>query len=278
MNNQLWMNQGDGTFIDDALVSGVAVDANGEPKAGMGTDFADIDHDDDLDLLVVNLVAQPDSMFLNQGGWFEDGTAKSGLASISRQYTRFGTGFHDLNNDGVLDIYMANGRVIIGKSSNTDDFYAEENLLIQGMQGGSFAEVFPRGGVHDPLIHTSRGAAFGDVNGDGGIDIVVVNRDAPAYVLMNTNPDRGGFVKLKLIDRNGAPALNATVRFLLGTHQIRREVRTSGGYCSSHDPTLNVGLGNEPRISNVEVTWSNGTKQRVDDILEGETLIIHQKK
>ena len=95
---------------------------------------------------------------------------------------------------------------------------------------------------------------------------------------MNTNPDRGGFVKLKLIDRNGAPALNATVRFLLGTHQIRREVRTSGGYCSSHDPTLNVGLGNEPRISNVEVTWSNGTKQRVDDILEGETLIIHQKK
>ena len=81
MNNQLWMNQGDGTFIDDAIVSGVAVDANGEPKAGMGTDFADVDNDGHLDLLVVNLVGQSDSMFMNRGGWFEDGTPGSGSSA-----------------------------------------------------------------------------------------------------------------------------------------------------------------------------------------------------
>jgi len=276
MHNQLWMNQGDGTFVDDALVSGVAVDANGEPKAGMGTDFADIDNDGDLDLLVVNLVAQSDSMFINQGGWFQDGTAKSGLSSISRPFTRFGTGFHDLDNDGVLDVYMANGRVRASYESITDDIYAEDNLLIQGVRGGTFKEVLPRGGVGTPLIHTSRGAAFGDVDGDGGIDVVVINRDAPAYLLMNTNPARGGFVKMHLQNRNGAPAQNATVRFVLGDQEIRREVRTAGGYSSSHEPSLHIGVGNEVRIVNIEITWSDGTTQRVDDIEVGENRTIHQ--
>ena len=275
MNNQLWLNQGDGTFVDDALVSGVAVDTNGEPKAGMGTDFADIDNDGDLDLLVVNLVGQSDSLFINQGGWFEDETGMSGLSSISRQYTRFGVGYYDLNNDGTLDLYMANGRVLIGETSTTGDYYAEDNVLIQGIRGGTFKEVMPRGGVGQPLVHTSRGAAFGDVNGDGGIDIIVINRDAPAYLLMN-KISGGGFVKLNLLDQHGAPALNATVRFVLGEDAIRREVRTSGGYLSAHDPTLHVGLGDEPRITEIEIQWSNGSKQDVEDILEGETRTIRQ--
>ena len=277
MNNQLWVNQGDGTFIDDALVSGVAVDANGEPKAGMGTDFADIDNDGDLDLLVVNLVGQSDSMFVNNGGWFDDGTPSSGLASVSRPYTRFGTGFHDLNNDGLLDVYMANGRVLIAASSMTSDHYAEENVLIQGVEGGKFEEVLPKGGVGKPLLHTSRGAAFGDVNGDGAIDIVVVNRDAPAYLLMNKNHNKGGYVKMNLLNRNEAPALNATVRFVLGQHEMRREARTSGGYLSAHEPSLHIGLGGTTRITDVEITWSDGTKQRIDDIPAGETRTIQQQ-
>ena len=278
MNNQLWMNQGDGTFIDDAIVSGVAVDANGEPKAGMGTDFADVDNDGNIDLLVVNLVGQSDSMFMNQGGWFEDGTPGSGLSAISRPYTRFGTGFRDLNNDGILDVYMANGRVLIAQTSETDDFYAEDNVLIQGVGDGKFKEVTPKGGVSKPLIHTSRGAAYGDVNGDGGIDIVVVNRDAKAYLLMNQNFAEDNFVKLQLFNRNGAPAQNAVVRFKLGDKTIRREVSTSGGYISAHDPSLHIGLGKKQAISDVEVTWSDGSKQKISNVLVNETSTIHQSK
>ena len=278
MNNQLWMNQGDGTFIDDAIVSGVAVDANGEPKAGMGTDFADVDNDGNIDLLVVNLVGQSDSMFMNQGGWFEDGTPESGLSAISRPYTRFGTGFRDLNNDGILDVYMANGRVLIAQTSETDDFYAEDNVLIQGVGDGKFKEVAPKGGVSKPLIHTSRGAAYGDVNGDGGIDIVVVNRDAKAYLLMNQNFAEDNFVKLQLFNRNGAPAQNAVVRFKLGDKTIRREVSTSGGYISAQDPTLHIGLGKKQAISDVEVTWSDGSKQKISNVLVNETSTIHQSK
>ena len=277
MKNQLWMNQGDGSFVEDALASGVAVDANGEPKAGMGTDFADIDNDGDLDLLVVNLLGQSDSMFINQGGWFEDGTPRSGLSSITRPFTRFGIGFHDLNNDGFLDLYIANGKVLLAaESSITDDHYAEDNVLIQGNMDGKFVEVFPRGGVAVPLIHTSRGAAFGDVNGDGGIDIVVINRDAPAYLLMNTNAGNGGFVRLHLLNRHGAPAQNATVRFNLGGTRIRRDVCTSGGYVSAHDPSLHIGIGDEPNITGIEITWSDGTKQQVENMSAGEIRTIHQ--
>ena len=278
MNNQLWMNQGDGTFIDDAIVSGVAVDANGEPKAGMGTDFADVNDDGLLDLLVVNLSGETDSLFMNEGGWFKDGTPESGLASISRPFTRFGTGFRDFNNDGYLDLYMSNGKVRLPDTITTEDPYAEQNVLIKGLPDGKFEEVKPSGGTLNELLHTSRGTAYGDINGDGAVDIVVLNRDAPAYLLMNQIPDDGGFVILRLRNVHGSPAQDAVVRFRRGDTLIRREVRTSGGYCSAHDPTLYVGLGDEMGIADVEITWSDGSKQYIGDVKQGENRTFHQTK
>jgi len=273
MNNQLWVNQGNGTFVDDALVLGVAVDANGEPKAGMGTDFADVNDDGLLDLLVVNMSSETDSMFMNKGGWFSDGTPSSGLSAISRPFTRFGTGFRDLNNDGYLDLYMANGKVRLPDTIVNDDPYAERNVLIKGLPGGKFEEV-----TSTELEHTSRGIAYGDVNGDGAIDIVVLNRDAQAYLLINQNPKVGGFVKLNVVNINGAPVQDATVRFTLGERTVRREVRSSGGFCSAHDPALYIGIGVESGISGVEITWPDGSTQKVKDILSGESRTIHQLK
>ena len=127
-------------------------------------------------------------------------------------------------------------------------------------------------------MHTSRGAAFGDVNGDGGIDIVVVNRDAQAYLLMNQNLGGGGFVSLQLRTTFDAPAQDAVVRFILGGIQMRREARTSGGYCSAHDPTVHIGVGSETAISEVEITWSDGSKQLIGDVKAGEVRTIHQGK
>ena len=277
MNNQLWVNQGDGTFVDDAIVSGVAVDANGEPKAGMGTDFADVNNDGLLDLLIVNLYGETDSLFLNKGGWFSDGTPMSGLSSISRSYTRFGTGFRDLNNDGFLDLYYSNGNVRLPELILDDDPYAEENVLVQGNESGRFVEVFPKGGVANQIARTSRGIAYGDVNGDGAMDIVVQNRDALPYLLINQNPGGGGFVKLRLINKYGAPVQDAVVRFTLGSTKMRREVRSSGGFCSAQDPVLHIGIGDEDLITDVEIYWPNGAKQAIPDILIGKTVVIHQK-
>ena len=278
MNNQLWMNQGDGTFIDDAIVSGVAVDANGEPKAGMGTDFADVNNDGLLDVLIVNLYGESDSLFINKGGWFMDGTPMSGLPSISRSYTRFGTGFRDLNNDGFLDFYLSNGKVRLPDVISTEDPYAEKNIVVQGNEAGMFVEVFPKGGVENQIARTSRGIAYGDVNGDGAVDIVVQNRDAPPYLLINQNPGDGGFVQLQLRNTFGALVQDGVVRFTLGANKMRREVRTSGGFCSAHDPTLHIGIGDAKSITDVEITWPDGTKQEIADVLAGETVVIHQIK
>jgi hypothetical protein len=210
---------------------------------------------------------------MNQGGWFTDGTPRSGLATISRQYTRFGTGFRDLNNDGYLDLYMSNGRVQMPDGKQPADPYAEQNVLIKGLPGGKFVEV-ELGGVE----HTSRGIAYGDVNGDGAMDIVVLNRDAPAYLLINQNPEAGGFVKLQLFNEHGAPAQDAVVRFTLGDRKVRREVRTGGGYCSAHDPSLHIGIGDASGITGVEITWSNDSKQSIEDLHAGEARTVHQAK
>jgi hypothetical protein len=160
---------------------------------------------------------------------------------------------------------------------SSDDPYAEHNVLVQGLGDGRFQEVMPKGGTAQELLHTSRGIGYGDVNGDGAVDIVVLNRDAPAYLLMNQNPEGGGFVKLRLVNKHGAPAQNAVVRFMLGDKKIRREVRTGGGYCSAHDPTLHIGLGINKTISGIEVTWSDCTKQTVGTIEAGTTETVQQR-
>ena len=203
-----------------------------------------------------------------RGGKVVDGTGAAGLGSISRPYTRFGMGFHDLDNDGVLDLYMANGRVL-RRDIVEGDPYAESNVLIKGLPGGTFEAVTPLGGTSEPLVFTSRGAAFGDLDLDGGLDIVVVNRDAPVSVLMNRVPDRGQFVSVDLVDSDGGPVELATVRFRLGDREIRREVRTASSYLSANPHRLHVGVGDAAGIEAVRVAWPGGQWERFDDIPAG---------
>ncbi|MFT5051838.1 MAG: hypothetical protein ACI8QZ_003267, partial [Chlamydiales bacterium] len=148
MSNQLWHNGGDGTFTDVALEAGCALDSNGKAKAGMGTHCADVDDDGDLDLIVVNLHAQADSFYRNQGAWFRDDTARVGLGAATRRYTRFGTGWVDFDNDGRLDLFQANGRVTLPSQQPADggDPLAEPNVLMRGTDQGRFEVVEPAGG------------------------------------------------------------------------------------------------------------------------------------
>ena len=183
--NHLWMNRGGGRFEEAALLMGCAVDQDGQPKAGMGVHLADADGDGDLDLLVVNLDGESDSLYRNEKTFFRDDTAAVGLRTVSRPFTRFGTAMLDFDNDGRLDIYEANGRVGRQSELYSADPYAEPNLLFRGVAGPRFEEVQPRGGTSPLLIATSRAAAFGDIDNDGAIDIVVVNRDARPYLLRN---------------------------------------------------------------------------------------------
>jgi hypothetical protein len=257
MANQLWRNQGDGTFRDVAEVTGCAVDDRGEAKAGMGVTSVDVDDDGDLDLLVVNLEAQSDSFFRNEGSYFVDDTAQANLGLSSRRFTRFGVGILDFNNDGWLDMFQANGRVSRPQAPNpflAVDEFAEPNVVYAGGPGGHFEALMPL-----PQIATSRAAAFGDVDGDGGIDILIVNKDDRAHLLRNVHPQRGHWIQFDVRNADGTVAVGAVVSLQLGERRLRREVRSAYSYCAANDHRVHIGLGPSTSIKGIEVRWQDGT-------------------
>lgn len=259
--NQLWENQGDGRFAERAYDLGTAVDLHGEPKAGMGVHAADLNRDGLQDLLVVNLERQSDSLFINRGGWFEDSTVAWGLGLASRRFTRFGVAMADFNQDGVLDLFEANGRVTFPASGrDATDPMAEPDLLLQGMTTG-FA---PLGEQSWPLA-TGRAAVIGDVNGDGALDVLVVNRDQRPNLLINRVPNRGNAVILDVRTSAGAPAIGA--RLSIETSAGERLIHHVSGaysYLAANDPRVHVGLGEMTALKSVLVRWPDAVEARFD--------------
>jgi len=258
MPNHLWKNRGDGSFENVAMLSGCGVDANGLPKAGMGILLFDHDEDLDLDVLVCNLKGESDSFYRNEGGYFSDRTAAVALAAVSKPFTRFGLGLGDYDQDGWVDLYQANGRVERPTTPPPGDPYAEPNLLLRGGADGALREVLPRGGTLPELVATSRAVAQGDVDGDGALDLLVVNRDGPAQLLMNRVPARGNWLALRVLEPSGADALGAELVLMVGTRRLRRDVSAAYGYLSSHDPRVHVGLGTASEVTSVRVRWPGG--------------------
>ncbi len=258
MPNQLWRNRGDASFVDVGIQAGCAVDQDGKNKAGMGVHAADVDEDGDEDVLVVNLSGESDSFYRNDGAYFSDRTLRVGLAAVSRPFTRFGTGFQDFDDDGLLDLYVANGRIARSAEEGGARPYDELCLLFRGTSAGRFEEVLPRGGTHPPCLGTSRAAAFGDVDGDGGVDVLVVNRDGPAYLLMN-RAERGHWIEFRVRERNGRDALGAVLRTRVGERTILRTVRSAYSYCAASDPKVHIGLGAHAGIEEgITIRWADG--------------------
>lgn len=260
--NHLWINQGGGRFTESALTYGVAIDQDGAPKAGMGVHAADVDDDGDNDLLVMNLDTESDSFFRNDGRFFVDATNMVGLRVASRRFTRFGMAMIDFDDDGRLDLYEANGRVGLQGETFAADPYAEPNLLFRGLAGATFEEVIPRGGTTTPLIATSRAAAFGDLDNDGGVDVVVANRDAAPYVLHNVAKDRGHWAAFTVRTAKGRDALGAVLTIRAGGRTWRRDVRSAYSYLAANDPRVHVGLGSAASIESVDVAWPGGVTER----------------
>ncbi|MCP4834621.1 MAG: hypothetical protein GY895_07615 [Phycisphaera sp.] len=274
MPDHLWMNRGGMVFEESAARAGCDRDISGEAKAGMGVAIEDVDDDRDWDVLVCNLGGETDSLHLNQGGRFVDGTTRSGLAAATRRYTRFGLGLVDFDLDGRLDLFAANGRVgVSSRSDDPEDPYAEPDLLLTGSADGRFRLV-DEPGVDVESPRTSRGAIFGDFDDDGGVDILVVDRNAPARLLHNQMAGEGCWIVVDVRDPAGGPAIGAEVVIESGERTLRRIVRTDGSYLSARDSRVHVGLGDSSLVPMVVVRWPDGTSRSFADQPCGEILIV----
>jgi enediyne biosynthesis protein E4 len=275
--DELWVNDGAGGFVDQAALLGVAVDEAGRARAGMGTHAADIDGDGDEDIIVVNLVGETDGLYLNETDYFVEVTSGMGIASHTLPYTRFGVGFHDFDADGRMDLFVANGRVRWqGDLHVESDPFAEPNQLFRGVEGG-FEPVPLVADDSAMAVATSRGAAFGDLDGDGAIDILVVNRDGPPSILRNIAPRGGRSLRVRAVEPSGSDSLGARVVVSAGGRDFVGTVRSAYSYCSSSDPAANFGLGAVDVIDAMTVTWPIGVSERFEPPAEIDGTVVLER-
>jgi len=257
--NQLWLNQGELRFKDEALLRGCALNLHGATRAGMGAVAVDLGQRGWADLFVTHLVNEGNGLFLNTRGTFIDTQLPNGPQQESRPFTGFGVGFHDFDNDGNLDVYTANGRVRLGAVElDKNNPYAEPNTLLRGIGNGQFEVVTPIGGTTLPLLAASRAAAFGDLDNDGSIDIVVVNKDGPVHLLRNQIGKKHRSIQFRVRNSAGLDALNAVVRIEVGGKSQWRQVSPNEGYCASHDPRIHFGVADAVQADRVCVRWLSG--------------------
>ena len=266
MANFLWLNQGDGRFREDALFAGAALSGEGRAQASMGVDAGDVDGDGDLDLFMTHLSDEMSTLYLNDGkGGFADASTPSGVGMASWKGTGFGTAFLDYDNDGLLDLLAVNGAVrTIPEQLAAGKLYPLEQTpqLLRNAGGGRFEDVTGIGGPWFSAGQVSRGAAFGDLDDDGDVDVVVNDNNGPARLLVNGCGSGRRWIGLEAIGGGGWHALGALieVRTADGRRLVRR-VHTDGSFASSNDPRVLVGLGEAGRAEGVTVNWPGGGRE-----------------
>lgn len=272
--NLLWINKGGGKFEESGLMAGAAYAADGAPRAGMGVTAGDIDNDGDDDLLVTNLTKQGSSFFRNNGkALFDEVTADFNLAQPSFLSTGFGVSWLDYDNDGWLDLFAANGAVTLMPSLRGQPYpFHQRNQLFRNEVSTAtgrersgqrvFREITAEAGAALQLSEVSRAAAFGDVDNDGDVDVLVANNNGPARLLLNQSSRTNHWLQVKLTGvKDNRDGIGARVALIRKAGMIWRRVHTDGSYLAANDPRAHFGLGKDAAIEGVGVVWPNGTRE-----------------
>lgn len=245
----------------------------------MGLASADFDEDGDEDLFVTNLVGETNTLYVNDGrGSYDDRTPDWGLAAPSRPFTGFGTGWFDMDNDGRLDLFVANGAVSVNDRRRGRPYpYQQRNSLLR-QQAGTYLDVSSQAGPALSLEEVSRSAAFGDLDNDGDTDVLVTNNNGPARLLRNDLPRRHHWLGLRLLGVTAArDAQGAAVRVIgPGGGATLRRAHTDGSYLSASDPRVFVGLGPDARVAGVEVEWRRGEREAFDKVPVDRMVTLQQ--
>ncbi len=270
--NHLWVNERSSrkgstpesrAFRESGLEEGLAYASDGRPRAGMGVAAGDIYGDGGQAVVVTNLLSEGFTLFHRQsGGEFIDSTMQSGLFRASRPYTGFGIGLLDMENRGLQDLFAANGEVKALATQTGDPYpYRQRNLLLRNRgKSKGFEDVTASAGPALASANVSRAAVFGDVNNDGGIDILVTNNNGPARLLLNTVPDRGHWILVHVEGvRSNRSGYGSVVELIRkdGT-SVKRFVRGDGSYLAANDPKVHFGLGKSTEVDRIQVHWLAG--------------------
>jgi len=267
--NFLLHNKRDGTFEEIALDAGAAFGQNGESTSAMGPVFFDMDNTGAMDLWVTD--SKYNRLLKNSGKLpFTDVTQQAGISQLTAQYTSWGTGAYDFDNDGWKDLFIHHGGLI--------NMIPQEDSLFRNLGGGKFQDVSTTGGPFFDTKSVGRGACFADYDGDGKMDAFLVNLGAPGVLLHNVTASTGHWLMIRLVgSKSNRDGIGAKVEVTAGgLKQVSQRVAGSG-YLSQDDWRLHFGLGGNARVDKITVTWPSGTVQTVEKVAADQVLTVTEK-
>ncbi len=267
--NYLYRNNGDGTFTDVGLSSGTALSDDGAEQASMGVTIGDYDHRGRWSIAVSNFADEYNTVYKHEKNLtFTDASYATRTARASLPFVGWGLGFFDYDNDGWLDLLVVNGHVYPQlDAAGQDSGYRQRKLVYRNDRDGGFTEVGAQMGAALSVPAVSRGAAFGDLDNDGDIDVVINNLDGPLTVLRNDGGNAGAFLTIDLVGaKSNRSALGARVKVVAGDLVQVDERRSGGSYLSQNDTRLHFGLGPRRRVDRVEIRWPDGATDTLSDL------------
>jgi enediyne biosynthesis protein E4 len=263
----LYINKGHGQFEEEGVIRGVAYDGNGRAMSGMGVDSADYIGDGHPGIFRTNFSDELETLYRNRGdASFDDVTLEAGLGRNTR-YVGWGTGFFDFNLDGWKDLCLVDGHVFPEvEGLGTDIHYRDRAILYENLHNGKFRDISQNAGPAFLEKHSSRGAAFGDFDNDGAIEIAVNQQNEIPSLLKQRNMPPGHWVILKLVGRaSNRSAIGARIKLTTGGRAQYGEIRSGGSYLSQNDLRLHFGLAAATKIETVEISWPSGARQVLKD-------------
>jgi enediyne biosynthesis protein E4 len=265
----LYHNRGNGTFEENGLVAGMALTGQGRTMAAMCISLGDYDNDGNLDLYVSDFQKSSDHLWHNDGkGFFDEVSDEAGITLPTREVLSFGGGFFDYDNDGWLDIFIANGHVYPEVESATPEVrYRQTNTLFHNERNGRFLDTSKRAGPGFDTPFVGRGVAFADFDNDGFVDVVVSNNGTAPLLLHNSGGNGNHFLNFKLIGtKSNRDGIGARIRVVAGGMSQIREIASGGSYLSQSDLRASFGLQNSIRADTVEIRWPSGQLQTFHNI------------
>ena len=277
--NSLFQNKRDGSFQEVAYPSGIAVSEDGKAEAGMGIDAGDVDGDGWLDVFITHLDLEHARLYRNvRGASFEDATFACKLGYATFRYSGFGTRFIDYDNDGRLDIFMANGHILDNIALyHPETDYAEPKLVYRNNGDGTLVNTSQSLGADLQKPRVSRGAAAADFDNDGDLDVLVSNSGGAAELLRNDGGNRAQWLEILLVGtRSNRVGVGCRVRIVAGDRVQFDERKGGMSYQAAQDPRIHFGLGSRTRIDLVEVQWPSGMVTRLKDVAASQILTIQE--